>query len=132
MSYYPRYGCRVCGSIVEKNDGDWCPKHSLECSAMGCMRRAGDLNRFCHRHQPRLISRSQNSYIDTPESAESSKCGLRLRLICRNCSKIGEMLKCSHCGTPYCSRLCQKIDWKASHKNTCKLIRKRAIEKLSD
>jgi hypothetical protein len=45
---------------------------------------------------------------------------------CSNCKKIGLKLKC--CGrcklVHYCSAECQKIDWKAGHKKTCKFKKK--------
>jgi hypothetical protein len=43
---------------------------------------------------------------------------------CSVCHKIGEMKKCAGCAgkglsTYYCSKECQKIDWKNSHKYSC-------------
>ena len=43
--------------------------------------------------------------------------------MCRNCSKpaIGiKLLKCARCQQAYyCSKECQKIDWKSGHKTVC-------------
>ena len=30
--------------------------------------------------------------------------------------------RCGNCSTPYCGRGCQKLHWKAGHKNDCKRI----------
>ncbi|KAK9809365.1 hypothetical protein WJX73_009050 [Symbiochloris irregularis] len=40
--------------------------------------------------------------------------------LCANCNQPGN-LKCTKCMTVrYCSRECQKADWKVMHKKTCK------------
>jgi hypothetical protein len=48
--------------------------------------------------------------------------GVNKNKVCRVCGQTGE-LKCSGCNKArYCSRACQKIDWK-KHKKTCKSAR---------
>ena len=36
--------------------------------------------------------------------------------VCKEPSKS----QCPSCRTPYCSKACQRIDWKRGHKNDCK------------
>ena len=38
---------------------------------------------------------------------------------CRVCKEPSKS-QCPSCRTPYCSKSCQRIDWKRDHKNECK------------
>ena len=49
---------------------------------------------------------------------------------CKVCLKVltPETIKyCSKCKYPYCSRKCQKVDWKNGHKKTCKIRQKSLV-----
>lgn len=40
----------------------------------------------------------------------------------KSCNLNGKLLYCGKCGRKkYCSKLCQKIDWKKKHKDQCQL-----------
>ncbi len=41
---------------------------------------------------------------------------------CEQRHKNENLLKCSRCGAKYCSRVCQKIDWRIRHKTECPFL----------
>ena len=45
----------------------------------------------------------------------------------QGCSTRGEdvKLRCSVCGTPFCSEGCQRVAWKEGHKRECSSIKKK-------
>lgn len=43
-------------------------------------------------------------------------------IVCKVCQQVGAELQCGRCKTAqYCSRKCQKCDWKAGHKQSCQV-----------
>ncbi|KAJ1450384.1 hypothetical protein M885DRAFT_571348 [Pelagophyceae sp. CCMP2097] len=52
-------------------------------------------------------------------------------VICRQCAKAAK-LRCPKCKVPYCSKECQKKDWKDKHSKDCALIAADAAQKKVD